>query len=142
MAIEAISGAMYPDSNINKFRSEQRTGDVKLQDPGLGAVGNTNIPVAAKTSGSNEYYSDQDRKQKENPATEDQIMKAINKANNTLKHNRTRAEFSYHDKINRVSIKILDEDTNEVIKEIPPEEALEMIEKMWELAGLFLDEKR
>jgi flagellar protein FlaG len=35
-----------------------------------------------------------------------------------------------------------DKERKEVIKEIPPEETLEMVEKMWELAGILVDEKR
>jgi flagellar protein FlaG len=41
-----------------------------------------------------------------------------------------------------VTIKVMDKDTEEVIREIPPEETLEMIQKMWELAGLMVDERR
>ena len=54
----------------------------------------------------------------------------------------TVAEFGYHEGTNRVTIKIKDKETNEVIKELPPEKTLEMIEKAWELAGLLVDEKR
>ncbi len=39
-------------------------------------------------------------------------------------------------------IKIVDKDTKEVIKEFPPEETLDMIEKVWELAGIMVDERR
>ena len=54
----------------------------------------------------------------------------------------TRCEFQYHEKTNRVSIKVIDKSTDEVVREIPPEKTLEMVEKMWELAGLFVDERR
>ena len=59
-----------------------------------------------------------------------------------MKQTKTKCEFSYHEETKRVSIKVIDEDTKEVIKEIPPEETLEMIAKMWELAGILVDEKR
>jgi flagellar protein FlaG len=36
----------------------------------------------------------------------------------------------------------MDRETEEVIREIPPEKTLEMIQKMWELAGFLIDEKR
>jgi flagellar protein FlaG len=36
----------------------------------------------------------------------------------------------------------VDNDTKEIIREIPPEKTLDMISKMWELAGLVVDEKR
>ena len=46
-----------------------------------------------------------------------------------------------HDATNRVMIKIVDKDTKEVLKEYPPEKTLDMIAKVWEVAGLLVDEK-
>ena len=54
----------------------------------------------------------------------------------------TVAEFGYNEPTNRITIKIKDKDTDEVIKEIPSEKALEMLAKAWELAGILVDEKR
>ena len=51
------------------------------------------------------------------------------------------AVFGIHDGTNRVMIKIVDKDTKEVIKEFPPEETLDMIAKVWELAGIMIDER-
>lgn len=79
---------------------------------------------------------------KDGQATEKQIKAAIEHVTRASKMSRTRCEFSYHEPTKRVSIKVLDEETNEVIKEIPPEKSLEMVEKMWELAGILVDEKR
>ncbi|MFU0828748.1 MAG: Flagellar protein FlaG [Lachnoclostridium sp.] len=70
------------------------------------------------------------------------IKNILNETNRKIKPTKTRCEFSYHEDINRVSIKILDAESNEVIREIPPEETLEMIQKLWEVAGLLVDEKR
>ncbi len=36
---------------------------------------------------------------------------------------------------------VRDTKTNEVIAEFPPKKIQDMIAKMWELAGLFVDEK-
>ena len=47
-----------------------------------------------------------------------------------------------NEKTNRVTIKIVDKKTKEVIKEFPPEKTLDMIAKVWEMAGLMVDEKR
>lgn len=62
------------------------------------------------------------------------IQKVINR--NTI------AEFGYNEPTNRITIKIKDKDTDEVIKEIPSDKALEMLAKAWELAGILVDEKR
>lgn len=58
-----------------------------------------------------------------------------------LLNNNTIAEFGYNDPTNRITIKIKDKDTDEVIKEIPSEQALEMLAKAWEIAGMLVDEK-
>ena len=50
--------------------------------------------------------------------------------------------FGIHEGTNRVTIKIVDKDTKKVLKEFPPEKTLDMIEKVWEMAGLMVDEKR
>ncbi len=75
---------------------------------------------------------------------EDQKEASIQKLKDIQKvinHN-TVAEFGYNEPTNRITIKIKDKDTDEVIKEIPSEKALEMLAKAWELAGIMVDEKR
>ena len=76
--------------------------------------------------------------------SDDEVKAAINQANKRSKtlFGHANAEFSYHEATKRISVKIVDKDTNEVIREIPPEETLDMISKMWELAGIIVDEKR
>ena len=69
-----------------------------------------------------------------------QIKKAVEDINK--KANNSEAIFGIHEETNRVTIKIVDKDTKKVIKELPPEKTLDMIAKVWELAGLMVDEKR
>ncbi len=52
------------------------------------------------------------------------------------------AVFGIHEATNRVTIKIIDKDSREVIKELPPEKTLDMIAKVWEMAGILVDERR
>lgn len=68
-----------------------------------------------------------------------QIRKAVEEINKRA-HN-SEAVFGIHDATNRVMIKIVDKDTKEVLKEYPPEKTLDMIAKVWEVAGLLVDEK-
>jgi len=73
--------------------------------------------------------------------TNEQIKKAVEKLNkNMMSH--SEAVFGIHEATNRVTIKIIDKDTKKVIKELPPEKTLDMIAKVWELAGILVDEKR
>ena len=76
-----------------------------------------------------------------NPQAEDsQIKKAVEEINKKSKS--SEAVFGIHEGTNRVTIKIVDKQTKEVIKEFPPEKTLDMISRVWEMAGLMVDEKR
>lgn len=68
-------------------------------------------------------------------------MKDVSEISKVINRN-TIAEFGYNEPTNRITIKIKDRETDEVIREIPSEKALEMIAKAWELAGIMVDEKR
>ncbi len=72
--------------------------------------------------------------------TNEQIKKAVEQINKNIAN--TSAVFGIHEETNRVTIKIVDKETKEVIKELPPEKTLDMISKVWELAGMLVDEKR
>ena len=68
-----------------------------------------------------------------------QIRKAVDEINKKA-HN-SEAVFGIHEATNRVTIKIVDKDTKKVLKEYPPEKTLDMIAKVWEMAGLLVDQK-
>lgn len=68
------------------------------------------------------------------------IDSVVSSANNRMVS--TRCEYSYDEATKRVSIKVFDKTSDKLIREVPPEESLEMLQKMWELAGLIVDEKR
>ena len=90
------------------------------------------------------FFTEKDQEDK-NPSEEKdakqgtQVKKAVNDLNKQMKN--SEAIFGIHDKTNRVTIKIIDKTTKEVIKEYPPEETLDMIAKVWEIAGILVDEK-
>lgn len=85
-------------------------------------------------SGAESSFKQQEEQKEASMQKLKDIQKIINR--NTV------AEFGYNEPTNRITIKIKDKDTDEVIKEIPSEKALEMIAKAWELAGIMVDEKR
>lgn len=70
-----------------------------------------------------------------------QLQEAVEKLKKKMQE-QTEAIFGIHEGTNRVMIKIVDKDTKDVIKEYPPEKTLDMIQKVWEMAGIMVDEKR
>jgi len=73
--------------------------------------------------------------------SEAEVIKAIERANEAFRVVNTRFEFSIHEGTKEIMVKIIDEETNEVIREIPPEKILDLIAKIWELAGILVDER-
>lgn len=78
--------------------------------------------------------------EKQQGAQNKQLKSAVNEINRQMKN--SEAIFGIHEKTNRVTIKIIDKSTKEVLKEYPPEQTLDMIAKVWEIAGILVDEKR
>ena len=90
------------------------------------------------------FFTEKDQEDKDLSEEKDakqgtQLKKAVNDLNKQMKN--SEAIFGIHDKTNRVTIKIIDKTTKEVIKEYPPEETLDMIAKVREIAGILVDEK-
>lgn len=70
------------------------------------------------------------------------LREAVDGINESLKTTHTSVRMKYYEEVKRVSIKIIDDTTEEVIKEIPPEETLEMYQKILEQAGVIVDARR
>lgn len=143
MAIEPLSSAMtYQAQTTQQAKPVQKTvvEDTEVSTPEkVSAYDATTVKVAEtekqdSQSGQENSYSNQQQ------ANNEKIKKAVEQLNKNMSH--SEAVFGIHEETNRVTIKIVDKDTKEVIKELPPEKTLDMIAKAWELAGILVDEKR
>lgn len=103
-------------------------------------VDNTVNVVAEGQSKGNAGGNSGEQQQQQQP-TNEQLRRAVEQMNkNMVAH--SEAVFGMHEGTNRVTIKIVDKDTKEVLKEFPPEKTLDMIAKVWEMAGILVDERR
>lgn len=140
MAIEAIKGASM------SYQGGNATAEVKAE-ASVGEETTVNVAtsnqIAKDTIRIATQNTDADRQNNPNQqakAQNAQIKRAIEEINKRA--NNSEAIFGIHDATNRVTIKIVDKETKEVLKEYPPEQTLDMIAKVWEMAGLMVDEKR
>lgn len=69
------------------------------------------------------------------------VINTIEKANKRLEGIKSELEFSIHEKTKQIMVKVIDKETNEIVREIPSEKVLDMVAAMCEGAGLFVDEK-
>ncbi len=140
MAIEPLGSVMSTQMQMNvapKPQAVERTSDIPVQNAQVTErVDNTTMVVEGTTEkGAGNNYAEQNAEQ-----SSEQLRKAVEKLNKNMAN--SEAVFGIHDGTNRVTIKLVDKDTKEVIKELPPEKTLDMIAKAWELAGLLVDERR
>lgn len=144
MAMEPISGVMTIQAQGSAPQRKQEPVQAeKPENMSMGVqdtdkVDNTtnvvgNAREKSKPNGEGQQGMDQQSRN-------EQIRKAVEQLNRSMEN--SEAIFGIHEDTNRVTIKIVDRATKEVIKELPPEKTLDMIARVWDLAGILVDEKR
>lgn len=139
MAIEPLGSIMTIQSQGTKQSAETKpvTGNTEVSTPEQAAnVDAATVSVQKVTGKDGQGTAGQGNEQQPN---NEQLKKAVEQLNKLM--SRSEAIFGYHEKTNRVTIKIVDKESKEVLKEFPPEETLDMIAKVWELAGILVDKK-
>ncbi|MCM3208580.1 flagellar protein FlaG [Paenibacillus illinoisensis] len=71
-----------------------------------------------------------------------QLDKLIEDGNKVLQRMDTQLRWSVNKESNQMIVKVMDTQTNEVLREIPPEKYLELVQNLCEQVGLFLDERK
>lgn len=102
--------------------------------------------VSAQAKPRERIFPERDEIQPEEPdkvaLSEKTVINAIEHANNAIRITNRRFEFSIHEKTKEIMVKVIDADTDEIIREIPPEKILDMVAMMWEMVGIIVDERR
>lgn len=85
------------------------------------------------------------RKSVDDSQVREAVGKSVEVLNKALKVANHHLEFRMHEASGRYSVKVVDSDTNEVIREIPPERMLDFSAKIKQMLddalGLLVDEK-
>lgn len=148
--IEPINSAMvYQAQQIQPTKQMEKAETVNTEVPNAQENVLASDPTTVKVQNVNEKDTNSSSQNQNNAEgmyerqkeySQEQMKKAVENINKNMSN--SEAVFGFHEETNRVTIKIVDKDTKEVIKELPPEKTLDMIAKAWELAGLMVDEKR
>lgn len=154
MGMDGIGGvgALNVSSQIRVTRPQSETVDVNTgSTTGQQQVQAASLPPIGGKGNSNNnsqpgQQQDRGAVQTDKEVAPDKIKAAVDDLNKTVKQasplHHTQLSFKYHEDTNRISITVTDSDTDEVIREIPPEKTLDMLAKAWEMAGLLVDERR
>jgi flagellar protein FlaG len=69
------------------------------------------------------------------------VQKIIEELNQEMETLHTTIRFGFNDEIDQMYVTVIDTRNNEVIRQIPSEQAMKLAEKMKELVGMLFDEK-
>ena len=148
MAIEPINSAMtFNAQPVAQQMAAPRPVEKSAEEFTEGSMQNAAQPVDNVTLEVNAAQAKdgegngQNQQQEQQPsASAEAVKKAVEEMNKKMAN--SVAQFGIHEETNHITIKIVDKETKKVIKELPPEKTLDMIAKVWEMAGLLVDEKR
>ncbi|WP_353854445.1 flagellar protein FlaG [Bacillus sp. Bos-x628] len=73
--------------------------------------------------------------------SKEEIDKTIQGANKLIEPTQFHLQFELHEKLNEYYVKVVDNQTDEVIREIPSKEWLDFYAAMTEIVGLFVDKR-
>ena len=154
MALEAIGATSNSRNYVDVVKSVSKVpqtqvkapqAQVKTAEETAKKAAPTQTPAATMNIATSPEAKNADNlnaKKEEETTMSSKIKDAVDKVNKRIVPSKTRCEFSYHEETNRISIKVIDQNTEETIKEIPAEETLDMLARIWEFSGLLVDERR
>lgn len=149
MTIEPISSVMTAQAQGSAFTKPQpsESSQATNSQPKAEQVNKaeqidatTSIVENASSKGDADGQSAFENELSNEQASNEQLRKAVEQLNKSM--NNSEAVYGFHEGTNRVTIKLVDKDTKELIKELPPEKTLDMIARVWDMAGILVDEKR
>lgn len=150
MGIESLSGvtgaASYQNQTVQATKPVQQAApsepkDNNVAETSQSAATNEAVVIGQATESNGNSASNSNNEEFAKKKEKEASLKELKDIQKVLNNN-TIAEFGYNEPTKRITIKIKDKDTDEVIKEIPSDKALDMLARAWELAGMMVDERR
>ena len=112
-----------------------------LQGQRISDTGNFSTDVPSVSQSATPVQTVNAVKQAAETPNQSQVEDAVKSINSMMKSLSPNLEFSVDDETNRTVVKVVDKQTNEVIRQLPSQEALEIAKAVDHLQGLLIREK-
>ncbi|MTI80200.1 MAG: flagellar protein FlaG [Firmicutes bacterium] len=83
---------------------------------------------------------DEQTAKERNKVNKEELERAVGKANETMNLYKTSVQFKIHEESGEYYARVINADTEEVIREVPPEWLLDMVASIEKTVGLLVDE--
>ncbi len=103
---------------------------------------NSNANIKSNNKENNrKSQSLQEKKEYNQKELEEDIRESVKDVNEIVEKVKEGLSFQIHEETEKLMVQVIDVNTEEVIKELPPEEMLDLEARIHELVGLIIDEK-
>lgn len=140
--IQKLQDAMIASTLVN-YSSSKDTTTTEASSPNTTVQQNTAAGNAASVQASDQSAAQDDRqkdnKDGDNKLTKDDANNITDALNELMDKMNCDLEFKYYDKLDQLTVKMIDKKTKETIKEFPPEDIIKTMIKTKEWIGTFLD---
>jgi flagellar protein FlaG len=80
--------------------------------------------------------------QRRGPMSEGMLHEALDKMDDFVRATYHHLEYNVHEATGEYIVKVVDDESGEVVREIPPEKLLDIYADLMEMVGIFYDERR
>ena len=126
MRVEGANNPQAVSMTNNSNHNQTRTAGNKTQSPG---------------SRTRQYIRDNLLSNNVSDQVEEELKGEIERLNKAIKTFDRKLEFNLHQDTDRYFVQVIDIIDDEIIREIPPEQVLDLVAKIDQMIGLIIDEK-
>lgn len=77
----------------------------------------------------------------EQEVSKEKLQQAVDSVNEIFEINHSELKFVFHEGLEQYFVQLVNSDTEEVVREIPPKKLLDVFYEMQKLVGMMVDEK-
>ena len=137
--LEAINvGAAFQQGQVHKIKSDDSIAAAKVSK-----IADQKVRPDRKIKDDQQIKEkknvEEEQKKKEDAQVSQDLLNELEHNINTI-HN-VELEFSMHEESGRTMIRVVEKDTGDLIRQIPPEEFLELATKIGDVLGMLLDKR-
>lgn len=140
-SVNQTSLSNLSDRTVDSIESTQKAGQSnKFMQERNQEVQNKNINPATKLPKTAKSQESQEEKEENVVLKSRKKLEEIQQAlNETLKDINIGLDFEKNDELEEMVIKVMNRETNELIRQIPPEAMIKMAKRMEEMTGILVD---
>lgn len=123
-------------------------GDTAIQSAKISTISKVDVPkvevqkaTLAELAIKKPVIQSQSSEEQKDGISKGKLQEAVDSINEFLYTQQKTSKFVFHEGLDKYYVKLVDAETDEVIKEIPPEQLLNAFYEMKKLAGMIVDEK-